>query len=361
MVISSEKNLYEILGVSTDATLSVIKASYRRLVRTYHPDLNHGDENCARRFKEINEAYEILSNAQKKLHYDTTNGIFRHTTSSQAKRKQANSAYRQTQTAEKKQEKRKSDTVSSPQRAAESFDFSEVFNDILKGFKDTTTSARKAFKERKEKLEPPKDGTDVVSEVSIALQEAVNGCERTINVLHTASCKHCMGKKFINGSKCPICGGSGEQNIHKKINVKIPANVKSGSKIRIAEEGNKGSNGGRDGDLYLIIKIEDNSIFKYSGLNLLCTVPITPFEAVLGGEIEIPTPRGDVKMKIMPNTHSGQKFRLSDLGLKGQNGEVGDIIVTTNIEIPHTLSDNEIKLYQKLKDIASNNIRENFK
>src|SRR5574344_978376 len=170
VVISSEKNLYEILGVAPNSTLSTIKSAYRRLVRKYHPDLNNGDETCARKFKEVNEAYEILSDAKKKNQYDTINGFYRQTTSSEAKRKQANSAYRQTQCAEKKQEQRNAETKS----RKNSFDFSDVFSDILKEFKNTTSSAKKVFNEKKKEKAPiPINGTDVVSEVSVTLQEAV--------------------------------------------------------------------------------------------------------------------------------------------------------------------------------------------
>lgn len=339
-MLSSEKNLYEILEITSAANEHVIKSAYRKLVRKYHPDLNNGDETCSKKFKEITEAYEILSDNEKKKNYDLLRGFYHD--DSKAKRTQANKAYRETQREEK---------------AQEAPGFSNVFNDILEGFKNTTSSKTKNYETKQIR---PERGTDVYSDVTISMHEAIVGTTRTINILHTEKCPNCEGRKFINGTKCPLCRGRGEQSTHKKLNVKIPPKVKHGSKIRIANEGNKGYNGGKNGDLYLNIKIESNAIFKYEGLNVLCTIPITPFEAVLGATINIPTIDGNVSMKILPNTHSGQKFRLSGQGLNNPTGKNGDMIVTVNIEIPKKLSEKEIELYKELKNITKENIRENL-
>lgn len=339
MVLSSEKNLYEILEVSYSASSAAIKSAYRRLARKYHPDLNSGDAVCEKKFKEITQAYEILSDAEKKKHYDTLNGF--HQETSQAKYSEANKAYKKTTKDEKKPD-----------------NFSNIFNDILEGFKNTTSSSKKeTFKTKQAR---PERGSDVSADVVITMSEAHEGTSRTVNILHTETCPNCQGRNFLNGSKCPVCNGLGEHSIHKKLHVKIPANVKHGSKIRIANEGNKGYNGGRNGDLFLNVKIESDENFKYDGLNILGNVAITPHEAVLGASIEIQTPTGKVKMKITPNTHSGQKFRLAEQGLS-QHGKKGDMIITVNIEIPKKLSDEEIELYKKLRDISKGSIRQDDK
>jgi len=340
-VVSSEKNLYDILEISADASPVAIKSAYRKLARKYHPDVNSGNSACIKKFKEITEAYEILSDEEKKKNYDLLRGFYKHE-ETQAKRKQANKAYKESQNFEEETKK-------------EEPEFSNIFNDILEGFKKTT--GKKNFEQ---KQAYPEKGSDVFTDISITFSEALKGTTRKINILHTQKCPNCEGRKFINGTKCPVCGGLGEQSVYKKLSVKIPPNVKNGSKIRIANEGNKGYNGGKNGDLYLKIKIENSDIFKFEGLNILCAIPITPSEAVLGASINIPTIEGNVLMKIMPNTHSGQKFRLSGQGLKGNDGKYGDMIVTVNIEIPKDLSQKEKELYEELKNLSKKDIRENL-
>lgn len=342
MVLSSEKNLYEILGIAPDSSVAEIKSAYRKLARKYHPDLNSGDKNCIQKFKDITEAYEILSDSDKKKNYDILKGHNRARYHSQSNFSEASKAYKDTV-------HEKPDSTSKPDG------FSNIFNDILEGFKKTTSSSSQAYKT---KQASPERGSDVDANVSIDANEALFGTTRTINILHTQTCAKCQGRPFLNGTTCNVCKGSGEQSAHKKLNVKIPAGIKSGSKIRIANEGNKGYNGGKNGDLYLTIKIEQEPNFSYDGLNALCTIPITPFEAVLGALIEIPALSGKVKMKITPNTQSGQKFRLAGQGLE-ENSKKGDMIVTVKIEVPKHPSKEELELYTKLRDITKTNIREN--
>ena len=330
------KNYYSILGVTPDSSNADIKSAYRRLARKYHPDVNPAG---AEIFKDILQAYETLSNPQKRLQYDTINGFFKtHEEKQHTSSKQAQAEYEK--------------NTSSTSKPKDEFSkkFNEKINDIFEEFSKP--------KPKKEKLSPKK-GSDIYEEISIPLKDAVRGTERVINIMHTTQCDRCKGRKFINGAICPSCKGSGEKSEHRKITVKIPKNIKNGTKLRIPFEGNSGENGGLNGDFYVKIKIEPNSRMQFEGNNVIYNIPITPFEAVLGGDISVPAFEGNLSLKIPAKTHSGQKFRLAGQGLK-QNGKVGDMIIIVHIEIPCSLSDDEIRLYEKLKKLSLQNIRENL-
>ena len=345
-----EKDLYEILGITYEADVLKIKSAYRKKARICHPDVNNNTPESIKEFKEITEAYEFLLDENKRKQYDEIKGFARkRAENSQAKRAQAKQAYSHTYSDENKV-KEKPKTAANEEKQS----FSNVFNSILDGlFPDGGAQGKK----KGGKLT---NGRDINLSVTIKIDEAISGTHRTINVLHTEMCPKCGGRKFINGSKCPMCKGTGEISIHKKLNVKIPANVKNGSKIRIANEGNKGCNGGKNGDLYLKIEIEEHSFLKIDGINTFCEIPITPYEAALGASIDVPTLKSHVSMKIPAGTTSGQKFRLTGEGIE-QKGKRGDQIVTVRIEIPKNISKEEKELYEKLKNLSNRDIRENLK
>lgn len=333
------KNYYSILGVTPDSSDAEIKSAYRKLARKYHPDVNpYGTA----RFKDITEAYETLSDAKKRIQYDTVNRFFK----SSPKQEKQHTSSNKADSEYKKQASSQNHTE--PKMSKE--EFSKKINDIFEEFSKP--------KSKKEKT-TPKRGEDLYEDIFVNIKEAVNGAERIINVMHSTACPNCKGRKFINGSLCHLCKGTGEKVEHKKIIVKIPKNVKNGTKLRIPQEGSSGLNGGKNGDLYLKIKIEPNNKISFDGNNVIYNVPITPFEAVLGGSISVPSFDANLNLKIPPKTHSGQKFRLAGQGLK-QNGKTGDMIVIVHIEIPCSLSDDEIRLYEKLKKVSTQNIRENL-
>ena len=343
------KNLYEILGITPDANEKEIKSAYRAMARKYHPDLNKGDEIFAKKFKEITAAYEVLNDKDKKKLYDTFKGYDKPKVNYK-KTQQTTSSTTRAQ-ADKEYKKAKEQNAS----------FSDVFNNILEGlFEDKTKSQSSTTQNRKKretKKKQIKNGTDITLDITLNYEEALKGTNRTVNIMHTEICPNCQGKMFINESKCPLCGGSGETSIHKKINVKIPKNIKQNAKIRIANEGNRGQNGGKNGDVYLIVKIENNSKYKYDGLNVFYELPIQPHEAVLGAEIPISTPQGNLSIKIPAKTNNGQKFRLSAHGLKNDEGKYGDFVVIVKIDVPKNISEEELELYEKLAKISKENIR----
>lgn len=341
------KNYYEILGVTPNSSDAEIKSVYRKLARKYHPDVN---PNSSELFKEITEAYDTLSRVEKRKQYDILNGFFK-TEETKTSSKKAEEEYRSKAF---EQDDKQPKTGVPHQKPKE--DFSKKINEIFEEFKKNSTASNP--QKKKEKAQPVK-GEDIYTDISITISESLKGTTRTVNVMHSEQCPLCRGRKFINGTKCSVCSGKGEVSNHRKITVKIPKDIKNTAKLRIPEEGNAGKNGGKNGDLYLKVKIEGTSKIKYDGLNILYNLPITPFEAVLGGDITVPTFEGNISLKVPANTNSGQKFRLAGQGLV-ENGKIGDMIVTVHIEIPCSLSDDERKLYEKLRKMSQHNLRENL-
>ena len=204
------KNYYSILGVTPDSSDAEIKTAYRKLARKFHPDVNpYGTE----RFKDITEAYEVLSDAKKRMQYDTINGFFK----SYRKEEKQHTSPKQAQNEYKK---RSSSSAHHTEPKMTKEEFSKKINDIFEEFAKS--------KPQKEKLSP-KRGDDLYEEISITLKESVNGTERVVNVMHSSECPNCKGRKFINGTLCHECNGTGEKTEHKKITVKIPKNVKNGA------------------------------------------------------------------------------------------------------------------------------------
>lgn len=353
MVIGVRKNYYAILGVTPDSDSQEVKSAYRKLARKYHPDVNK-ESGSVEKFKDITEAYEVLSDEKKRKEYDMLNGFYK-TPKQKVKSEGAKNEYKKTSeqkdAEENVTEKTQRTTRPSFEENDDAFrknDFKSAINDILEGI----------AKEKKNK-KIPKKGADIFAEVTISLQDSVRGTSRVINVMHKELCPNCEGRRFINGAKCSVCHGTGEFTQYKKLKVKIPANVKSGTKLRIQGEGNPGFYGGENGNLYLTVKIEPDSNIKIEGSDVFCKVPITPFEAVLGGNISLPVFDGNISINLPKNTQSGQKFRLAGEGIK-TNGKFGDMIITVEIQIPKNMTDDEIRLYEKLKKLANSNIRENL-
>lgn len=346
-----KKNYYNILGVSTNASFDDIKKAYRRLVHSCHPDVAGNTPEAIEKFKEITEAYETLSSPQKRERYDSVMKLYEYAdkkTEEEVKQPKSEPKKEKKSTTENKP---KDNTFSKMRQEAKNTHLKKIFSNFIKNILNST--------KKQKKYTPPKiDGKDITTEITLSITEAINGIERVVNILHLEPCDKCKGRKFINGSKCSECGGAGEKSKYKKLTVKIPPQVKNGSKIRVAGEGNKGENGGKRGDLYLHIKIENNTNVQYDGLDILRTISIEPYEAVLGGNITIKTHNGNIQMKLMPNTYSGQKYRLSEQGYT-KDGKKGDLIITVKIDIPKDLSKAELALYEQLKNLSKHTLRDN--
>ena len=324
------ENCYNILNIPTNANLDEIKSAYKKLVRKYHPDINKED-GAEETFKKINMAFEILSDDVKRLQHDTLLGIIP-TAREEKKEKPAE------ETAQKEEKQKPKENKSKKEE----------------GFFEKILNNKKYKKAQDFKV----DGENINTIVEITGKEAASGITKKINILHSEPCPKCEGRKFANGAKCTNCGGTGEKSIHKKITITIPKNVKSGSKIKVKGEGKLGKFGGKTGDLILTIKVVQKNIFKYEGGIAILEVPITPYEALLGASITIPTPAGNTTVKIPPQTNSGDKFKILNSGItQAGTGKRSELIVIAKICSPQKPSIEIIKKYKELKELDTEDVR----
>ncbi|MBR6163046.1 DnaJ domain-containing protein [bacterium] len=359
------KNLYKMLGVTSDATPTEIKVAYRTLVRKLHPDVS-SDPQDTEKFKELKDVYEILIDPEKRKKYDILYSYY--LSKNYHNKTEEPHITPETPSEPQKEEKMKEEEIKQADIPDED-DAPEVpkkkkskkkEEDFTSKFSNVMNTLFSSDDKKEEKVSSSAEETlDIYMDISVTVNEAIEGTSRIVNILHSAPCPNCGGKKFVNGASCIMCQGTGEISIYKKLNVKIPAGIMNGSKIRVKGEGNSSPDGSEDGDLYLNVIVQHSDMFKYDNLNILCDVPITPYEAVLGATVEIPTPQGIFKMKVPPMTNSGQKFRISGEGLVDkETNNKGDVIATVTIKIPPTYSNDEIKHYKQLKKLSAYNVRE---
>lgn len=341
------KDYYAILGVTETCTFQELKSAYRKLARIYHPDIAGNSKDSVEKFKEINEAYEVLSNETKRANYDKMISYYNYS----SKKKNTNKTATEPDFKNTKKESKTKD-----ERKTSGINFN--WEEFLSKYKDYTSKYQKENNSKREaKYGNSQRGKDINTDVEITITEAINGTSKVINMLNTNVCQKCGGRKFVNGAICNHCHGKGETTNYKRFTVKIPAGIKDNSKIRLAGEGEKGLNGGANGDLYITVHIKSPLDYKTEGNNIIKTLTLEPFEAVLGGHVSVKTPIGNITVKISPNTQNGQKIRLSGCGIE-LNGKIGDMILTVEIQIPKNITSEEIELYKKLKELSKFNLRE---
>ena len=338
------KNYYAILGVNESCTNEELKCAYRKLARKWHPDVAGNTVDVVAKFKEINEAYEILSDSNKRADFDKINRYYNYSSTKKTTETATKPDFKNTNTQDNKQED-KNQTGSK---------FS--WEDFLSKYRKYANRYQNTSKPKEPKYGNAQRGKDINTDVEVTISEAINGTIKVINMLHTEVCQKCGGRKFVNGSVCSHCHGKGEVSDYKRFTVKIPAGIKDNSKIRLSGEGEKGINGGQNGDLYITVHVKSPLDYKTEGNNILKTVTIEPFEAVLGGNITVKTLDGNITVKISPNTQNGQKIRLSGCGIN-LNGKIGDMILTVEIQIPKNITSEEVELYKKLKQLSAQNVR----
>lgn len=319
------KDYYQILGVSRDASEKEIKQAYRRLARKHHPDLNPGDKSAEARFKEINAAYEVLSNPEKRKKYDQFGEQWEHAD----------------QFAEAGRQGRVRWDFGKGGTTFEYGDLGDIFSSLFEG---SGIGSRMAYQ--------PQRGQDVESPVEVTLEEAYRGSTRIIQLQTEEPCAACGGTGTVGNRVCTMCGGSGVKVMPRHLEVKIPAGVRDGSRIRMAGEGGPGRGRGSKGDLYLVVKIIPHRLFERKGDDLYAEVSVPLATAMLGGEITVPSLNGDLSLRIPPETQNSRVFRLAGKGMPklGDSGR-GNMFAKVKVVLPTGLSDEERKLFEQLRSL----------
>ena len=324
------KDYYSILGVKRDASEAEIKRAYRRLARQHHPDVNPGDNAAEARFKEINEAYEVLSDKEKRQKYD-----------------QFGDQWQYAEQFAKAGGQRAPFWDFSQAGGAQSFHFEEgdldsLFGDLFQGF--TTRTSRRRVR--------PRRGRDIDYPVKVTLEEAYQGTNRILSLEAEEPCSGCRGTGRIQNVPCSACRGSGMVTRLKRLEVKIPPGVKDGSRVRIAGKGEPSYAGGKSGNLYLVISLKPHRLFERRGDDLHVEVAVALTVAVLGGEVQVPTPKGKLALKIPPETQNGRTFRLAGQGMPHLgNSSHGDLLARVSVTLPTKLSEEEKKLFEQLNKL----------
>ena len=369
-----EKDYYKTLGVTKTATADEIKKSYRKLARKYHPDANEGDAKAEARFKEISEAYTVLSDEGRRKEYDEARTLFGHGGVRMPGSGSAGGGY--------------------------GFDLGDLFGgaagnaggrlgDLLGGVFGNRSGGTTGTQAR------PRRGADVETETTLSFGDAVNGttvslrltgegpcqvckgtgakagtvprvcptCEGTGqgsrnlgSFAFSEPCKTCRGRGLVVDDPCETCSGSGRAMSTRTIQARIPAGVEDGQRIKLAGKGARGERGGPAGDLYVRIHVQPHphGTFGRSGANLTITVPITFSEAALGAEIKVPSHGGmPVSLRIPAGTPNGRTFRVRGKGVRRKDGTVGDMLVTVNVQVPQELNDKARDALAMLRDATA--------
>jgi molecular chaperone DnaJ len=366
------RDFYDILGVKKGASDDEIKKAFRKAARKYHPDVNPGDKEAEAKFKEVNEAYSILSDAEKRKTYDQ----FGHEAFSGGGFRPGGPGggfggggmggfnfedlFRQ--------------AGRSGGGRAGGGGFNDVFSDLFGGGMRAEA------------------GEDLRAEITVDLKDIIHGTVIPLSLKREVACKTCYGSGFKPGGKqstcsqcqgkgkvsmgsgffafsqacsqcggtgktgdpCTTCGGSGAQMVQETLRVKIPAGLPDGGTVRLAGKGNEGFDGSEPGDLYVQVRVRPDPHFRRQGDDLHLTVPVTPFEAALGGKVEVPTPDGPVKLKVPAGSSSGQKMRLGGKGVPHvRGGGKGDLYVELQVVVPKELTPEQQKAYEALQEAGA--------
>ncbi|MHB1413824.1 MAG: DnaJ C-terminal domain-containing protein [Chloroflexota bacterium] len=331
------KDYYETLGITRKATEKEIRQAYRKLARKYHPDVNPGNKSAEAKFKEIQEAYDVLGDNEKRKKYD----LYGRNWQTMGRGAPGGTSQQR--------------GYGSYQTGGFDFDFGNggvntgdlggIFDKIFGrgGGRTTTSTSRRARK-----------GQDVDQPVEISLEEAYQGAMRVIQMEVGEPCTECKGTGIQGSTPCPACGGLGITHRTRRLEVKIPAGVNEGSRVRIAGEGGAGMGGGPRGDMYLVVSVRPHPTYERKGDDLYMDLAVPLTTAVLGGEAEVPTLKGKVVLRIPAETQNGRLFRLGGRGMpRLQGGGHGDLYARVKAILPTGLSDKERDLFKELERLRT--------
>ena len=350
------KDYYKVLGVARGATEAEIKTAYRKLARKYHPDVNPNNKDAERRFKEANEAYQVIGDAEKRKKYDELGADWeRGTSQEEVYRRYAGAGGPFTG----------GDAGNAGGTGGGFSDFFERFFAGRGGGR--TSSSSYGFDDLDEDFGARGGGRapDLQAEVEIMPQDAVHATSRLIAVTATDECDKCGGTGVIarqekrgntriirSDDPCPKCGGSGVVPVRRQLDVTIPAGVTDGTRIRLKGQGGRGSRPELNGDLFLTIRFKSGGVFTVTGRDVRCQLPVWDYEAALGAEVTAPTLDGRVSLKVPTGSQTGRVMRLKGRGIPGRGKEAaGDLLYELKVLAPTDLTKEERELMQQLADL----------
>ncbi len=326
------KDYYKTLGVARTASHDEIRTAFRKLARQYHPDVAKDKKVAEEKFKEINEAYEVLGDAEKREKYDRLGANWKHA----GARPQPGTGADGFRT----------HTWQSGQ-GAEDFEFggtgfSDFFEQMFGARRGGGGNGAPPFAAESEK------GEDVEGVLMVTLEEAMNGAVRAISVGRNVACPECEGTGVKARRVCPKCQGNGFVTAKQEYKVKIPAGVRDGQRLRVSGQGEPGHGGGPPGDLYLRVRLASHPDFRVAGGDLYYDLDLAPWEAALGASVSVPTLGGSVNIKIPSGTQTGQRLRVRGRGLTSRGSDAGDLYVVARIQMPKEISAKEKALWEQL-------------
>lgn len=328
------KDYYKTLGVPRTAGEDEVRKAFRKLARQYHPDVAKDKKAAEEKFKEINEAYEVLGDPEKRKKYDTLGENWNRPEGFAPPPgwKQSDGFRR-----------------GGAQAGAFEFQFDGTgFSDFFEQFFGSTRGGQRRTGQPDGFQEVSLRGEDLEADIMVTLEEALGGSTRPISLRRNVACEKCKGSGHVNRQACPACGGSGQTAKVENYQVKIPAGVREGQRLRLAGYGEAGTGRGPAGDLFLRVRFAGHRDYRVAGDDLHYELDLAPWEAVLGAQVSVPTLGGRVSIRIPPGAQNGQKLRVRGEGLPQPGTARGDLYVELHVQVPKRVSEREGTLWEQL-------------